>query len=148
MTHSWSRNIRTLVAISVVRFRYFVRAKLRLAKLPPGKLDPFDRSMDRDQMYFLRAAAKWGPVFKTWWHGGYATCVVDHARARQLLSENEDQLGPRSIDLSRCFKLCSRYLSPFTRTNSVASSTKILILWLVKRASREPDAKSDLHYGK
>ena len=56
--------------------------------------------MDLDQRYVLKGAARFGPVFKTWWHGRYTTCVVGHARGRRLVAENEDVLVPRSIDLS------------------------------------------------
>lgn len=55
--------------------------------------------MELDQRYVMNVTARLGSVFKTWWHGGYTTCVVGHARGRRLLAENEDVLVPRSIDL-------------------------------------------------
>src|SRR5262249_15478116 len=87
----------------IAQARYALRAQSLFASLPPGKLDSLDRSMDADQQFVLKSAAKWGPVFKSWWHGGYTTCVVGHARGRRLFAENEDRLVPRSIDLSTLF---------------------------------------------
>jgi cytochrome P450 len=97
------RAFRKSVPALVVQARHALRAKARSASLPPGKLDPLDRSMDADQRFVLKSSAKWGPVFKSWWHGGYTTCVVGHARGRRLLAENEDRLVPKSIDLSGLF---------------------------------------------
>jgi cytochrome P450 len=87
----------------MVQLHYWLQAKLRGTSLPPGKLEPFSRAMDVDQLYALKTAKQYGPVFKTWWHGRYTTCVIGHDRGRQLLSDNEDRLAPRSIDLSRLF---------------------------------------------
>ena len=80
--------------------RYALHARACGVKLPPGRLDPSDRSVDVDQRYVMNSAARFGAVFKTWWHGRYTTCVVGHARGRRLLAENEDMLVPRSIDLN------------------------------------------------
>lgn len=79
--------------------RYLIRAITRSMKIPPGALDPFDRSMDTDQRYVMKCATKHGPVFKAWWHGNYTTCIVGNARGRRLLTENEDSLALKSIDL-------------------------------------------------
>jgi cytochrome P450 len=98
-----TRRTRRSVPAFATQARHALRAKALSASLPPGKLDPLDRSMDVDQQFVLKSAAKWGPVFKSWWHGGYTTCIVGHARGRQLLAENEDRLVPRSIDLSALF---------------------------------------------
>ena len=100
---SWTRGVRKSVPVLIAQARYALRAKARSASLPPGLLDPLDRSMDVDQRFVMKSAAKWGPVFKTWWHGGYTTCVVGHSRARRLLADNEDLLVPKSIDLSGLF---------------------------------------------
>lgn len=83
--------------------RHALSARARASKLPPGRLDRFDRGMDFDRHYVLKSARKYGPIFKAWWHGRYTTCVVGHSRARRLLAENEDLLVPRSIDLQPLF---------------------------------------------
>jgi cytochrome P450 len=89
----------------ITQARYALRAKARYATLPPGTLDPLDRGMNVDQRFVMKSAAKWGPVFKSWWHGGYTTCVVGHARGRRLLTDNEDSLVPKSVDLSGLFPM-------------------------------------------
>jgi cytochrome P450 len=99
----WTRGARKSVPALVAQARYALRAKARSASLPPGNLDPLDRSMEVDQRFVMKSAAKWGPVFKTWWHGGYTTCLVGHSRGRRLLTDNEDRLVPKSIDLSGLF---------------------------------------------
>ena len=99
----WTRGVRKSVPAFVAQARYGLRAKARSASLPPGTLDPLDRSMEVDQRFVMKSAAKWGPVFKSWWHGGYTTCLVGHSRGRRLLTENEDRLVPKSIDLSGLF---------------------------------------------
>jgi cytochrome P450 len=88
------------LSAAVSGLRHALHARLCRTTLPPGRLDPLDRSMDLDQRYVLKAATRFGPVFKTWWYGRYTTCVVGHARGRRLVAENEDVLVPRSIDLS------------------------------------------------
>jgi cytochrome P450 len=97
--HGYWHRIRARLSAAVRGLRHLLHARLCGATLPPGRLDPSDRSMDVDQRYVMNAAARLGPVFKTWWHGRYTTCVVGHARGRRLLAENEDVLVPRSIDL-------------------------------------------------
>jgi cytochrome P450 len=99
----WTRGARKSVPAFIAQARYALRAKARSASLPPGKLDPLDHSMEVDQRFVMKSAAKWGPVFKSWWHGGYTTCVVGHSRGRRLLTDNEDRLVPKSIDLSGLF---------------------------------------------
>jgi cytochrome P450 len=101
----WTRAVRKSVPAFIAQARYALRAKARSASLPPGKLDPLDRSMEFDQRFVMKSAAKWGPVFKSWWHGSYTTCVVGHSRGRRLLTDNEDRLVPRSIDLSGLFPI-------------------------------------------
>jgi cytochrome P450 len=98
MRSHW-RRIRTRLFAALSGLRHALRARRCRAKLPPGRLNPSDHGMDLDQRYVLNAAGRFGPVFKTWWHGRYTTCVVGHARGRRLLAENEDVLVPRSIDL-------------------------------------------------
>ncbi|MBX9777741.1 MAG: cytochrome P450 [Xanthobacteraceae bacterium] len=93
------RRIRTRLSAAVTGLRYALHARICRATLPPGGLDPSDRSMDLDQRYVMKAAARFGPVFKTWWHGRYTTCVIGHARGRRLVAENEDVVVPRSIEL-------------------------------------------------
>jgi cytochrome P450 len=94
----WTRTRMRLTA-AVIGFRHALHGRLRRATLPPGRLDPSDRSMDVDQRYVTKAAARFGPVFKTWWHDRYTTCIVGHARGRRLVAENDDVLALRSIDL-------------------------------------------------
>ena len=101
----WTRRARKSVPALIAQARYALRAKARSASLPPGTLDPLDRSMNVDQRFVMKSAAKWGPVFKSWWHGGYTTCVVGHSRGRRLLTDNEDLLVPKSIDLSGLFPI-------------------------------------------
>ena len=98
MRSRW-RRIRVRLSAAVNGLRYALHARLCRATLPPGRLDPSNRSMDLDQRYVMHAAARLGPVLKTWWHGRYTTCVVGHARGRRLVAENEDVVVPRSIDL-------------------------------------------------
>jgi len=102
---SWTRRARKSVPALLTQARYALRAKARSASLPPGTLDPLDRSMEVDQRFVMKSVVRWGPVFKSWWHGGYTTCMVGHARGRQLLTDNEDRLVPKSIDLSGLFPI-------------------------------------------
>src|SRR5262245_1554641 len=99
MTESWSRRFRRNAQVFFAHFCYLGRAWRYSTRLPPGKLDRLDRGMDTDQRYGMTCAAKYGPVFKAWWHGSYTTCIVGNARGRQLLADNEDSLAPKSIDL-------------------------------------------------
>jgi cytochrome P450 len=99
MTEGLSRRLRRNSAVIFQHARYLIRAKIRSMRLPPGVLDPFDRSMDTDQRHVMKCAARHGPVFKAWWHGSYTTCIVGNARGRRLLTENEDRLVLKSIDL-------------------------------------------------
>jgi cytochrome P450 len=91
--------VRARMSAAGTGLRHALDARVCRATLPPGALDPSDRSMDVDQRYVLKAAARFGPVFKTWWHGRYTTCVVGHARGRRLVADNEDVVVPRSIAL-------------------------------------------------
>ncbi len=72
-------------------------------ELPPGRLCPFDRLLKTDQHAFLKAARRWGPIFKTVWNGHWLTYVVGHGRARRLLQGNEDRLFSWTPDLSPLF---------------------------------------------
>ena len=81
------------------------RAVKNRCRLPPGRLDPFDREMQSDQHFILKKALDHGPLFKTWWDGRYTTCLVGHARARSLLLANEDTLPGDTIDLRGLFPL-------------------------------------------
>src|SRR5262249_32683542 len=49
-------------------FSYFCR-------LPPGPLDSFDRAMHADQLYCIKKAEVFGPIFKTMWNHRYTTCM-------------------------------------------------------------------------
>src|SRR5260221_8934036 len=85
--------------------RLHLKALSKAARLPPGRLDPDDRSMYTDQRFNLKKAAELGAIFKTMWGGQYTTCVVGHARARRMLTANEDSFPGATIDLKSLFPI-------------------------------------------
>jgi len=80
-----------------------LRAASRFCRLPPGRLEPLDRAMDLDQLYFAKRAEALGPIFKLICRGRYTTCLVGHDRARELLLAHEDVLPGGTIELRGLF---------------------------------------------
>jgi cytochrome P450 len=56
-----------------------------------------------DQMFFAKKAKSLGPIFKTAFHGRYATCLVGHKHARELLNTHENALRGCDIELRNLF---------------------------------------------
>lgn len=71
-------------------------------RLAPGRIDSSDR-WRTDQMFFVKAATSFGPLFKTAFHGRYATCLVGHKRALELLNTQENALRGCDIELRNLF---------------------------------------------
>lgn len=70
--------------------------------LPPGSLSLFESlHAVRDQHYYLKQAARYGPVFKMAQYHQKVICVVGLERAQQLLRERDDALGPSPLPFTR-----------------------------------------------
>ena len=81
-----------------------LRAATRFCRLPPGRLEPLDRAMDVDQLYFAKRAEALGPIFKLICRGRYTTCLVGpSARANYCLPMRTSFLaGP--LNFEACFQ--------------------------------------------
>jgi len=103
-------SIRQLLRVDAVLARWpiirLAHAKARAfghrRLLPPGRIDASER-WRTDQMFFAKQAASLGPIFKMIFHGRYATCLVGHKRARELLNAQENALQGCDIDLRNLF---------------------------------------------
>lgn len=73
------------------------------ARVPPGRLRPFDPGMHADQRFVLDTAAALGPVFKVVSDNRWSTCVVGLERGRRLLTEHEGSLPGVTVDLNPLF---------------------------------------------
>lgn len=74
-----------------------------IPRLPPGFLNPFDRTMFRDQHVLLKKAARYGPVFKTIWSRQLLVCVVGNDLGQRFLKTHQRNLQGVSIDLKKYF---------------------------------------------
>src|SRR6185312_1898549 len=90
------------LAVIKLHCRLLLRAASRFCRLPPGRLDPLDRAMDLDQLFFAKRAETLGPIFKLICRGRYTTCLIGHDRARELLLAHEDVLPGGTIDFAAC----------------------------------------------
>ncbi len=74
------------------------------AKMPPGFLNPFERGMFRDQLFILKRAVLYGPIFKVFWSKQLMICIVSNEIGRRFLKIHQEDLQGVSIDLSRLFQ--------------------------------------------
>ena len=99
------KTLKKRASVFFLHMRLLIQAIAKSARLPPGRLDPQDVSMHTDQRFSLKRAKSLGPIFKTMWNGQYTTCVIGHARARRLLTTNEENFPGATIDLTRLFPI-------------------------------------------
>jgi hypothetical protein len=85
----WHR-ILTLVRLWGFRLRAI---RDRLPPLPPGRLGVNDHGYRTDDLFLMRQARRFGPVFKTTISGQFVACIADHKRSRTILNENGQRLA-------------------------------------------------------
>jgi cytochrome P450 len=85
----WLRLI-TLVRLWGFRLRAI---RDRLPPLPPGRLGVNDHGFWKDDLFLMRRATRFGPVFKTNISGQFVACIADHKRSRAILNENVQRLA-------------------------------------------------------
>src|SRR5262249_31836086 len=96
-------NRRPKILWRMLHVLFMARAITCRCLLPPGRLDPLDKSPDTDQLFFLKQAKVLGPMFKVICNGWYTTCLVGHARAQEFLQTHEETLPGIATELRSLF---------------------------------------------
>lgn len=89
--------------------------------LPPGSLAIHEsiRAID-DRNYYLDRAARYGPIFKMSQFGRPVVCVLGLGRARRLLQDESESLGPAALSYNALFpKGTLRYMNEQDHRNEM-----------------------------
>ncbi len=87
----------------VLKANFFAAMKWS-KKLPPGICNPAERAMFNDQLFILKSAARFGPIFKVIWSRHLMICIVGNALGRRFLKAHEQDLQGVSVDLTPLFQ--------------------------------------------